>query len=132
MNLSLLAAINFFKKKNRFRITERLAEKSARNIVQPVNSAKRTTDYILTNMQIDPEGKDDFLSRMQKNADELHHASKAAKGGQTHWHKNKFVQEYRMHEGVAFNPQIEIYYQKLGLGQSARKTTIGETPQPGT
>lgn len=124
MNLTLLSALNFFRKKNRFRITAKLAEKTARAAVSdciPVGSP----EYRLAHMDAtDDQLKEDFLSHIQKD---LSNARTAATAGQSRWYKNKYTQEYQI-DKAELNPKIEIYYHKLGLGQVTRKTKLGETP----
>lgn len=126
MNLTLLSALNFFRKKNRFRITAKLAEKTARAPVGdcvPVGSP----EYRLAHMDAtDDQLKEDFLSNIQKDGHGLSNARMAATAGQSRWHKNKYTQEYQLDQ-AELNPKIEIYYRKLGLGQVTRKTKLGET-----
>ncbi len=128
MNLTLLSVLNFFQKKNRFRITAKLADKAASNLLrrpsgcQPLGSV----DYLLINMHLDPSNKDDFLSSVHSG---LMQTRDAANKGQSHWHKHKFTQEYRT-DRLLLDPKIEIYYRKLGLAKSGHKTTLGESAQP--
>lgn len=75
----------------------------------------------------DDQLKEDFLSNIQKDGHGLSNARTAATAGQSRWHKNKFTQEYQLNQ-AELNPKIEIYYQKLGLGQVTRKTKLGDPP----
>lgn len=129
MKLSLLTALNFFKRKNRFRITAKLAEKAATNPHQseeclPIGSV----EYLPVHMNLDQVNRKDFLSHVHKNSDGLMQARQAAHKGQSRWHTNKFTQEYRT-DSLELNPQIEIYYRKLGLAQQRPTAVIGD-PQP--
>lgn len=128
MNLTLLAAVNFFKKKNRFRITARLSEKTARSLSNHKGYMPLGSDeYILTKMiENGNPPNNDFLSHLQMNASELKQATTAAAKGKSYWHRNKFTQEYRI-DRLTLNPQVEIYYQKLGLAEGRKKTTIGDS-----
>lgn len=130
MNLTLLSALNFFRKKNRFRITAKLAEKTARSTVRPNAECAPlgSPEYHLSHMELTDADKEDFLTNLQKDAHELKHARDAAVAAKSRWHKNKYTQEYQL-DKVELNPQIEIYYQKLGLGQTPKKTRLGDHPE---
>ena len=127
MNFRFLSVLNFFKKKNRFRITAKLAEKESQSQSnQDVDCLPLgSVEYHLANMRFGPIQKKDFLSSLANDATSLRQSRQSSTAGQSHWHQNKYTQAYQSDQ-VALNPQIEIYYKKLGLAQSNRKTPLGE------
>lgn len=128
MNLTLLSALNFFRKKNRFRVTAKLAEKTSLSTVRPRVECIPigSPEYHIAHMDAnDSQLKEDFLSNIQRDGHGLNDARTAAAAGQSRWHKNKYTQEYQL-DHAELDPKIEIYYQKLGLGKVTRKTKLGD------
>lgn len=49
------------------------------------------------------------------------------KSSKARWHKNKNEQTYNPRE-LKLDPQLEFYYEELGLNQNVSKTTLGSKP----
>lgn len=123
--IRLADLLKLFKRKNKFRVTEQLAEKARieKSAFCPCRSANGFTYHVcgVTEQEGD---KIDLLSQVHRNSNPLKNARQQAVKGNQYWHKGKYVQMYRPAQSSGA-PQTEVYYDQLGLGMNEPNTIIG-------